>query len=112
MRIMIQFFWFMSRLATAYEPGEMVVYGLRAGPLEGRMLVTQNPRIFLRRMGDPICRESKFQHGRSLPAEEIRSGWETECSQCMKKFYELFLSQDIPVTTMLNWVEKFKSREF
>jgi hypothetical protein len=112
MRIMIQFFWFMSRLVAAYEAGETVTYGLQAGPLEGRALVSRSLHIFLRDRDHQICRENTFQFSRSLPVEELRSGWENECAASMKEFFELFPGYGIPLEAMQNWVERFKNREF
>ena len=44
MRTLIEFFMFMGRLASVYEPGEMVRYELAASSMQGKVLVSISPK--------------------------------------------------------------------
>ena len=113
LRLMAQFFMFMARMASAYEPGETIQYRLNAGPLQGRQLGTVNLDIDWWRPGhepDP-CQAREYTHSRTVTAEDLRTGWEDECASAMKRFYELFPGHRISRETLRQWVDRFKKRD-
>ena len=114
MRILIEFFIFMSRFVEVYEPGETVSYEISAGPLTNRKLAAAyNPWIVMG-FGNPMpCRAKEYRCKASVTVEEMRTNWENHCSTVMKKFFGLFPDhQQISLDTLKQWIEKYKSRDF
>lgn len=108
----IEFFMFMARMAEEYEPGERLTCRLAAEPLDGRKLVSQNPRVHVSHGPPEECRAEKYHWSRSIPAEEFRAEWERLCAAAMKEFFHLFPGPRASEETLLKWIESFKNRNF
>jgi len=103
---------FASRFAEEYWPGERIEMVLRATGLAGRKLVTSDMKIFIRRPEE--CRAATFEFKKNLGVEEFRAEWEDICADAMKRFVEYFpsIGGRVELSTMRNWVTRFKNREF
>ena len=108
----IEMFMFMVRFVEEFEPGEEFSFRLRADSLAGRKLVSTNPRIRVSHGPPEPCRADVFEKKRQLTVEDFRADWKRMCAATLKDFFEFFPSERIQVETMLNWVEKFESRDF
>ena len=107
--LMIEFFMFMSRIASELTPGEEIVYEIDATQLAGRHLLSLNPRHD--EGFSNVCHASKYQERRSVTIETLRANWEEECAQCMADFFQLFNTR-ITTNTLHGWIERFKERRF
>ena len=110
--LLIEFFLFISRLSIEYGPGASLRYELLAESLEGRRLVTTNPRIHLSNRHLEPCRATRFHFQKTLTVEELRTEWKEECATALKRFFELFPGNYIERNTLRQRVERFKNREF
>jgi schlafen family protein len=108
----IEMFMFMVRFVEEFEPGEEFSFRLRADSLAGRKLVSTNPRIHVSHGPPEPCRANVFEKRKQLTVEAFRTDWKRMCAATLKDFFEFFPSERIQVETMLNWVEKFESRDF
>ena len=111
MRTFIEFFMFMGRFASAYQPGEMVRYELAASSLQGKVLVSTSPRVPIGYGVPEPCRAKEYRLQATVAAEELRSSWEDRCAQAMKRFFQLLPDHQVSVETLRNWVDRFKERQ-
>ena len=113
MSSLIEFFMFMGRFADAYDVGESVLYEIVAAPLQGRRLLSVSPSVRLSHGESQPCRAREYRYQGKAAVEELRTAWEECCAKAMKKFYDLFPSEQwISVETLREWVESFKERRF
>ncbi len=110
LRVVVQMLMFVSRLVEEYEPGEQVCISLRATGLEGRKLVSTEPRVSLYDGGE--CRAKFFHVRRVLPVEVIRADWEEHCADTMKRFVDFFPGRAVALKTMRGWIERFRNGEY
>ena len=112
LRVICEAFLFLSRMADAYDSGEMIEYQLTAKPLAGRYLVMLAERASYYEIPDAFgraapCQANAFCRKRSLNAAELRADWKGECINAMKDFLELFPSHGLNRDRLQLDVEEF-----
>jgi len=106
----IEFFWFMSRMAHALGPDESVVYDMAATGLRGRHLVTLNSGIYM--FPYDVCQAPEYRRHRELPSPHLRAAWEDECVDALSDFFMLFAGDRMKGETLREWVTRFKDGKF
>ena len=112
MNIVIEMFMFIDRFIEVYELGGDFVLSLVANSLSGRKLVCRDSQInFSHRDPDP-CRANRFEIVKQFRIEEFRAEWESICADTIRRFFDYFPYSNITKEVILEWVERFKRREF
>ena len=106
--LIVQAFWFMSRVAHHYHPGEQIVYHLEATGLRGRKLVFANAQGFWRPTEE--CRAAKYLEDAEAEVEKMRTAWDELCLGVLHGFFRLFAGDSIQRSTLAKWIETFKER--
>lgn len=106
----VEMLMFAARFVEEYPTGESIHVVLRATNLSNRKLATTDFNINLSHAEQ--CRARVFKMSKHIQVEEFRAEWEKIAAQTMKRFVDLFPGPQVSIETMLDWIRKFKNRQF
>lgn len=109
---LVDFFAFLSRIVSEFDPEESITYHLTAGPLSKRRLITSGDELLFRNQFAQEARENLFDLKATIAIQEFHAAWKDDCALAAKRFFDLFPGERIGVRGLRLWVDKYLARDF
>lgn len=109
-RILVEFFWFLSRWCHELPAGTRFEATVEASGLNKRILATLNSRISLD--PTPPTNASTFRRRKQFSVEELRGNWKNIAASVSHDFFSLFETRgDISHESLTYWIEKWTAEK-
>jgi hypothetical protein len=108
--VLTEFFQFLSRFATEFEPGTELKYEVSASALRGRIMSDRSFHVFFVD-SDPAVTDT-FTRSGIVSVETLRSNWMELCAKIATDFIHLFTGSVISEGVVMNHVQKFVDRRY